>query len=78
VTIIQIPNKELIAAIIADLAADATHGLIHSLANNLFYVFLIIWAYREIAEGANWFRRGLGVVVIICTIASLTFSRTTL
>jgi hypothetical protein len=72
VTVAQFPNKELIAALTAAVIGHFTYGAAHSLSSSLFYVFLIIWAYREIAEGANWLRRGLGLVVMAYILVSLT------
>ena len=63
-TVFQLPNKELAAALIAALIGHFTQGAVHGVVSSLFYVFIIIWAYREIAEGANWWRRTLGLAVM--------------
>ena len=46
-------------------------GHVHDWAWALSRIALTIWAYEEAARGVNWFRRGLGVAVLIGIAAGL-------
>ena len=68
----QWPNGWLIAWVIAEvisriLPSGKAHGAVHWLGTGS----LIVWALLEIFRGVNYFRRGLGVVVLLITIASI-------
>ena len=72
--IFQIPNRPLIAALAASLAAHLTSGVVHAAASALFYVSLSIWAYEEGVNGVNWFRRLLGAGFAIYVLVTLTLA----
>jgi hypothetical protein len=38
------------------------------------YLAMTIWAYEELVRGVNWFRRGLGLVYIVSTVAHLAIA----
>jgi hypothetical protein len=57
----QWPNPPLWVALAAALAGRLTHGRVHAYATAVFYLALAVWAYLELTEGANWFRRLLGL-----------------
>ena len=59
--IFQFPNRPLIAAMLAGAAARTTHGSTARAAAAVSAVAQLVWAYGEITEGANGFRRLLGV-----------------
>lgn len=59
--IFQFPNPPLITAMLAGAAARTTHGPTARGAAVVSAVAQLVWAYREITEGANGFRRMLGV-----------------
>lgn len=60
----QLPNLPLIAWGVFRLAASAVgEGQARTGCERLSTAFLLIWAYLEITEGVNWFRRMLGTVV---------------
>ena len=61
--IAQWPNPPLWAAIVALIVSRLAEGLVAGIAEGVFYLAIGAWAYLEIAEGVNWFRRLLGVVV---------------
>ncbi|MEA2346556.1 MAG: hypothetical protein QOG62_343 [Thermoleophilaceae bacterium] len=61
--IAQWPNPPLWAAIAAWVVSRLADGLAGAIAEGLFYLAIGAWAYLEIAEGVNWFRRLLGAVV---------------
>ena len=46
------------------------HGWVHNLAELLSLGFLFTWSWLEITAGASYFRRGLGVVVLLAIIRS--------
>jgi hypothetical protein len=59
--IFQFPNKPLIAAMLAGGVSRATHGATARGAASVAAVAQLVWAYEEITDGANGFRRVLGV-----------------
>jgi hypothetical protein len=60
--IFQFPNPPLIAAMLAGVVARTTDGATARSAGAVSAVAQLVWAYQEIKEGANGFRRLLGVV----------------
>ena len=60
--IFQFPNRPLIATLIAGAVARMTDGPAHAAATLLSRLALLVWSAEEIASGANWSRRLLGVV----------------
>jgi hypothetical protein len=69
--IFQKPNKHLWAMIIAWPISFITYGIVHAIAYSLFVTIGIIWAYEEITQGVNWFRKLLGWSVLIIFIANI-------
>ena len=59
--LVQLPNAPLLAAFAAWIVAAVTHGSVHAYARAAFYAALAAWAWEEVAEGTNWFRRLVGV-----------------
>ena len=59
--IVQFPNPPLIASIGAGAVARLASGDTARAAAVIADVALLVWAVEEIADGANWFRRLLGV-----------------
>jgi hypothetical protein len=67
----QTPNPPIIGWAIFRIAASLTSDV--SAKNNLSLIgnaFLFTWAYLEIAQGASYFRRLLGAIVMIALIAN--------
>jgi hypothetical protein len=58
--IVQFPNLPLIVAFLAGQVGGFVRGSEHSFARSVSYLAMTIWAYEELAEGVNWFRRLLG------------------
>jgi hypothetical protein len=58
--IFQFPNPPLIAAITSAAVARGSAGETARGAAAMSDVALLVWAYRELTDGANWFRRLLG------------------
>lgn len=69
--IVQFPNAPLAVAIAAAVVAPLVHGHIHAYATSIEDVALAAWAYVELAQGVNWFRRLLGLVVLVTTVMSV-------
>jgi len=70
--VVQFPNAPLLLALLADLGARLTHGEARRASLAVFYLGLTVWAYREAAEGSNWFRRLLGAGALLYLAAQLT------
>ena len=69
--LVQVPNPPLLAALVALLVADLTHGSVHAYARAVFYVGLAAWAWLELADGANWVRRVLGAAALVYVVAKV-------
>ena len=63
--IAQFPNAPLLVALGGWGVAALTDEEVHSYALATFYVGLTAWAWAELVDGVNWFRRGLGAVGIV-------------
>jgi hypothetical protein len=62
--IVQFPNLPLIVAFGAGQVGRLVRGSEHSFAMSVAYLAMTIWAYEELAEGVNWFRRLLGLAYV--------------
>lgn len=73
-TVAQFPNAPLTIAILAAIASrffdDGTTAF--GLTRAIFYVGLTAWAYLELAEGVNGFRRVLGALGLAFVLMSIT------
>jgi hypothetical protein len=69
--IAQFPNAPLLVAFAGDAVAALTGGGVHDAGRAVFTLGLVVWASLEIAKGANWFRRLLGVGVLVWLAISL-------
>ena len=65
----QFPNVPLAVAIAGAIATRLVEGRARDYAQAIFFVGLGIWAYLELAEGVNWFRRLVGAAGLAYTIA---------
>ncbi len=59
--IVQFPNRPLIATVLAAVIARSTRGPTAAAAILVSRLALLVWSAEEIFEGANWFRRLLGI-----------------
>lgn len=67
--IFQRPNLLIIGwAVSAILGHIFTSGKPHHGFNELSHALLFAWAYLEISQGANTFRRVLGVLIMLAVI----------
>ena len=56
----QFPNPPLILALVALVAGWLTSGTAHSVARALFVIGFAVFAWLELFQGVNWFRRLIG------------------
>jgi hypothetical protein len=71
IVLAEMPNPPLIAWIVASLLKIILTTGITNLGLELFaFGALFTWAWQELFEGVNYFRRGLGFLVIVASIAS--------
>jgi type IV secretory pathway VirB2 component (pilin) len=67
----QPPNPPIFVwAIASVLQLIFKTGPIHTGLDVIALVAIVIWSLAEIFQGVNYFRRSLGLVVLIATIAS--------
>jgi hypothetical protein len=59
--IAQFPNRPLLMAMAAGAVARRADGETARVAGLLSKAALLVWAYQEITDGANWLRRLFGV-----------------
>lgn len=65
----QFPNIPIIAWGISLLVAKfINEGVVHELASAVSFGAIFTWAYLEIFQGVNYFRRALGIVVLAITL----------
>ena len=69
--VVQAPNAPLILAFVAWLIAALIDGSAHAYARATFYAALAAWAWQELADGANWFRRLFGAIVLVYVVAKV-------
>ena len=69
--VVQFPNVPLGAAIVAGVAERLTEGREHDVAAALAALGLGVWAYLELAEGDNAFRRVLGAAGLVIVVLRL-------
>lgn len=70
-TVAQFPNAAIAIWMVSTVTARVTSGTAESIALAVATVALIAWAYLELTDGANWFRRLLGVAVLAYVIVKL-------
>ena len=71
IVIAQPPNLPLLVGVTATvLKFIVTTGNIHTGLDAIAFGSLFTWAWQELFEGVNYFRRVLGLLVLIGVIAS--------
>lgn len=71
VVIWQMPNAYLIAWAVLTVISLIFSGRVSDLISWMASAALIIWSLLEIFKGMNYFRRALGLLVLIYAVASL-------
>jgi hypothetical protein len=69
--LIQFPNAPLIAALAGFGLSRATDGRVGDYGDAVGRLGLAVFAYLELTDGANWFRRLVGAIVGITLVISL-------
>ena len=67
--IAQFPNAPLLVALGGWSVAAVTDDPVRPYALATLYVGLSAWAWGELADGANWFRRALGAAGLVYVVA---------
>jgi hypothetical protein len=67
----QFPNKELAVAIGARAVSLSLGGEAGRGARNLSNLALLLWAYEEATDGANWFRNLIGLAGVAVSVREL-------
>ena len=71
IVLAQMPNLPLIVWIVASLLKLIfTTGKINTGLELLAFGSLFTWAWEELFQGVNYFRRSLGILVLVSLIAS--------
>jgi hypothetical protein len=65
--IVQFPNLPLALAFVSGQIAHRTHGPAHAYALAVSYLAMAVWAWWELTDGVNWFRRLLGAFYVAST-----------
>ena len=69
--IAQFPNPPLLVALAGSGVAAVTEGRTASTAEAVSRLALGVFAYLEVTDGANWFRRSLGAGVGVYLVVTL-------
>ena len=69
--IAQFPNWQLMVMFAGWLGTKLTQGQLLAISKTVFYIGGILWAYEELFNGVNRFRKLLGAVVMSWLIFSL-------
>jgi hypothetical protein len=48
-----------------------TSGSVHAYARAAVYAGLAVWAWQELVDGANWFRRLLGAAALVYVVVKV-------
>lgn len=71
VVLMQAPNGPILLWAISEVFSEfIAHGTFQKLCSFVAFGALFTWAWMEIFSGVNYFRRGLGVVVLIFSLYS--------
>lgn len=69
--IAQFPNAPLLVALAASVVASLTAGRVAGTAEAISRLALGVFAYLELVDGVNWFRRVLGAAVAVWLVVRL-------
>jgi hypothetical protein len=71
IVLAQLPNPPLIGWILASLLQLVfTTGQIKLGLDAVSFGCLFTWAWEELFQGVNYFRRGLGLIILVMSIAA--------
>jgi hypothetical protein len=69
--LVQLPNLPLAVGLAGSVAAGLAHGRAADYAGAAGRIGLAVFAYLELTDGANWFRRLLGAGVMVQLVVAL-------
>jgi len=69
--LVQFPNLPLLVALAGSVLAGIVDGRAGDYAEAISRLGLAVFAYLELTDGVNWFRRVLGAVVLIWLVITL-------
>ncbi len=69
--LVQFPNVPLIVALAGSAVAALTKGPAAGYADAVSQIGLAVFAYLELTDGVNWFRRLLGAGVLVHLVITL-------
>jgi hypothetical protein len=70
IVIWQAPNLPLIGWFVFMIASRFADGHLKSGMQIASTILLLVWAFLELVKGVNYFRRLLGLIVIVLTVVS--------
>jgi len=73
-TVAQSPNPPLWVALAGLVVAIIASGTLEDVGRAVFYVGFTAWAYEELADGVNGWRRSLGAAALILIVIGLARS----
>jgi hypothetical protein len=72
VKVVQAPNPPIIIALVAAIPSLIwPDSFIGQLCRVVTSAALLYWAYLELFDGINWFRRALGAVVMVAVLMGI-------
>ena len=69
--LVQAPNGPLIVALVAWVVATLSRGDVRDVSRAVFLVALAVWAWEELSDGVNWFRRLLGAGGLVLVVVGI-------
>lgn len=63
--IMQAPNAPIVIWVVSTLLQKVTSGTLQNLASLVAFGSLFTWAWLELTKGDSYFRRFLGVIVLV-------------
>jgi hypothetical protein len=69
--LVQVPNVPLLVALAASAVGPLIHGDARAYVDAAGRVALGVFAYLELTDGVNWFRRLVGAVVLVYLVYTL-------
>jgi hypothetical protein len=70
VVLVQQPNVLILVWIISTLLEKIASGNLEKLCSLVSFGALFAWAWLEIFQGVNYFRRALGILILVLTLYS--------
>ena len=69
--VVQAPNPPLLVAFAGLIVAALSTGSVEAFAHAVFYAGLSVWAWLELTDGANLFRRVMGLAGLVYVVVKV-------